>query len=110
MDNPYASPGNDVSAETARPPSPRRWAAVGFFIVFLPIAFLGIRGLYLDARYAATLPPNVVRCENCMLAAMLLIFPIGPILGSIGAGVGYVSAILCGAVFGGSVAQVRSGT
>lgn len=72
----------------------RRWAAVGFAIAFIPFAAIGAYGLYADAEYAATLPPNTPRCGNGAMGAMLLIFPISPLLGCFGAGLGFVAAFV----------------
>jgi hypothetical protein len=78
-------------------PKPKRWAAIGFAVGCVPIAALGTYGLYADALYAATLPPDMPRCGNPAMAAMFTIFPISPVLGGVGALVGYVSAIVCDA-------------
>ena len=92
--NPY-KPNSVPSAKAHRvPPSPKRWATIGFAVVCLPIAGLGAYGLYADARYAATLLPDTPRCGNPAMAAMLIIFPVSPALGCVAALAGYVSAIV----------------
>ena len=53
--------------------------------------------MYLDFQYAATLPPGAARCGNGAFGAMMLIFPVGPFLGVLGAVVGFLSALLCDA-------------
>lgn len=75
-----------------RRPSRRRWAAIGFLSVCLPIGSLGVYGLYVDACHADRFPPDEPRCGNGAMAAMFFIFPIAPVLGLIGAAVGYGSA------------------
>ncbi|MCC9603381.1 hypothetical protein LOC67_22760 [Stieleria sp. JC731] len=75
-----------------------RWAAIGFAIACSPMVALGAYGLYADIQYAATLPPNTPRCGNSALAAVLLIFPVSPIVGLIGAGLGFISASVRNAV------------
>ncbi|MEO9593344.1 hypothetical protein [Rhodopirellula bahusiensis] len=70
----------------------RRWALASFAIVFLACVGFGGYGLYVDAQYAATLPSNVPRCGNPAMAAMAFIFPIGPVFGSVAAGMGYLAA------------------
>lgn len=74
-------------------PSKLRWGTVGFFVVWCFFAAMGVFGLYQDAQYAATLPPGP-RCGNGVLAAMLMIFPVGPVFGTFGFAVGACAAWL----------------
>lgn len=100
MTNPYQPASAAASAATRRKANPRRWAMVGFLFVCSFFAALGARGLYIDAQYAATQPPNEPRCGYGEMAAMFMIFPIAPALGLVGAGIGYVAAIVYAAVAG----------
>jgi hypothetical protein len=96
--NPY-EPSRLAHLHTVpNPVNRRRWALIGFVIGCVPIATLGAFGLYVDAQYAATLPPNTARCGNNAMAAMLLIFPVSPMIGILGAGIGFVGAVICNAV------------
>ncbi|MEW4488621.1 hypothetical protein AB1L42_11095 [Thalassoglobus sp. JC818] len=85
---------------------PRRWATVGFAVACVPIAAFGAYGIYVDAQYAATLPPDEPRCGNVLMAAMFMIFPISPMIGCVGALIGYVSAVVLNAA---SHRQTRRG-
>ena len=76
----------------------RRWSAFGFAVAFIPVAAIGVFGLYNESQYAATLPPDTVRCGNGAMGAMLIIFPISPIFGCSGAGVGFISALVYNAM------------
>lgn len=100
MPNPYQPALAAASATARNKPKPRRWAMFGFLFVCSVFVALGAFGLYTDAQYAATLPPGTPRCGNGELAAMLMIFPISPALGFVGAGVGYVAAIVYRAATG----------
>ena len=78
----------------------RRWTAIGFAMASIPVAALGVFGFYNETQYAASLPPNTLRCGNGAMSAMLIIFPISPIFGCTGAGVGFVSALVYNAMHG----------
>jgi len=92
-ENPYEPTVSYASVvATPRPVSRRRWAVIGFFLLALPPAILGFYGLYVDAQASAALPPGVTRCGMDAALATALIFPISPMLGSLGAVVGYVAA------------------
>ena len=92
--NPYEPARVVQESIELNPANRRRWAAFGFLITCLPIAACGAYGLYNDAKYAASLPPDTPRCGNGALAAMLVIFPISPMIGCFGAAIGLTSAII----------------
>lgn len=92
--NPYEPVDASASHINAIAPSRCRWTVVGFILASTPFVMLGVYGLYFDAQYAATLPPGTPRCGNSAIAAMLLIFPVSPFFGSIGAVVGFISAVV----------------
>lgn len=96
--NPYEPVSQIHRNAEPNPANCRRCAAVGFLFAFIPIAAIGAFGLYNEAQYAATLSPNTLRCGNGAMGAMLLIFPVSPMLGCFGAVIGFVSAIVYNAL------------
>jgi len=92
--NPYRSSATLSAPSIERPRSKSRWAAVGFVIGCLPPVAFGIYGLHSQSVYAASLPPGEYMCGMGSLAAMMFIFPIGPVLGLVGAGAGWVAAAI----------------
>lgn len=97
-DNPYQPIDTSRVIVDRQPASLLRWAAWGFIFVCAPVAAFGAYGLYADAQYAAALPPNVARCGNGAMAAMLMICPVSPVLGVVGSIIRLVSACVCNAL------------
>ena len=95
--NPYNASHAAGVDSAVKVPVPRRWAVRGFVLLCLPCMALGMYGLYADAVYAANLQPGQPHCGNPAMLASLLVFPVGPFLGFLGAGVGYISALVCDA-------------
>ena len=109
-DNPYEPTSTSHLKLDRQPANRRQWLALGFVVACIPFAALGAYGLYADAQYAATLPPNTPRCGNGAMAAMFMIFPVSPILGCMGAGIGFLSAIVYDALtVGGAHIQSEDG-
>lgn len=94
IENPFEPSSIMQLSHSRRPINRSLWTLFGFLIACVPIALLGVSGLISDARYASTLPENTVRCGNTTLGLLLLVFPISPLLGVVGALGGFTLATL----------------
>jgi len=94
--NPYQTSAQSADRLTEQQLSQGRWAAIaiGFVVIWLPLSCFGLWRLSEGTRYEATLPPNTAHCGNAAMGAALLVFPIAPMLGAIGAGIGWVGVAI----------------
>lgn len=106
MSNPYQPTADPSVTIVAVRASRTIWAVVGFAVMSLPLIGLGVYGLYVDAQYAATLPPNTPRCGNGVLAALFFIVIAGPAMGTLGACGGFLCATVRNAKIGRREAKV----
>ncbi len=92
--NPYRIPDDDGPVQAAAPESQfkARCVLAGFLIGgVIPVGY-GIYGLQQQAAYAATLAPGEGMCGMGGMLAMMMICVVGPVLGGIGAGAGWLIA------------------
>ncbi len=88
--NPFQSPVNHPQEYNAPDHSDdKAWHAFVMAGLFagLPMGY-GIYGLIHNSLYTMALPPGEVGCGTANLGFVILLFPIGPILGGIGAFIG----------------------
>lgn len=94
--NPYQAPrSNTVPTFDHRSlPSKAKWALVGAALFASPPIAHGFYLLQHNYEYMASLGPNEAACGMGGLAALVVIFVIGPICGIIGASLGWAAVQL----------------